>query len=126
MDRILLVFVGGGLGSALRYLVSAGLARALGPSFPFGTLCVNLGGCLLMGFVMQLALSTSSLSPSVRLALTTGFLGGLTTYSSFNYDTTKLVETGSASLAAANVVVTLLGCAIAGLAGAWLGRRLAV
>src|SRR5688500_8296852 len=100
MDRFLLVFVGGGLGSALRYLISVGLARVLGPAFPFGTLCVNLGGCLLMGFIMQLALSASSFSPTVRLVLTTGFLGGLTTYSGFNYDTTKLLESGSTSLAA--------------------------
>jgi CrcB protein len=88
-------------------------------------LCVNLGGCLLMGFVMQLALGASAFSAGARLAITTGFLGGLTTYSSFNYETTKLAQGPSPSLSLVNLAATLFGCLLAGLAGAWLGRRLA-
>jgi len=123
MDRFLLVFVGGGLGSALRYLVSVSLARVL-PTFPLGTLCVNLVGSLLMGLLMQIALSSSAFSPSVRLTLTTGFVGGFTTYSTFNYETTKLLQDGSAAVAFANLSATLFGCLLAGIAGAWLGQRL--
>ena len=124
MDRLFLVFVGGGLGSVVRYLVTLGLARAFGVQFPFGTLAVNLSGCLLMGFVLELALATSSLSPAARLALTTGFLGGLTTYSSFNYETTKLLEGGAVLLGVVNAGATFAGCLLAGLLGSWLGRCL--
>jgi CrcB protein len=124
MLRVLLVFVGGGLGSVVRYAVGLLLARTLGTAFPLSTLVVNLVGCFAMGTLMQLALSGSTLSAELRLALGTGFLGGLTTYSAFNYETTKLGSDGSSGLAVANLLVTLFGCLVAGLLGAWLGRRL--
>jgi CrcB protein len=124
MDRVLLVFVGGGLGSALRYAVGLALARAFGTAFPFGTLAVNLAGCFAMAALMQITLQTSTLSPEWRLALGTGFLGGLTTYSSFNYETTRLAADGSPGLAVTNLLLTLFGCLVSGVLGAWLGRRL--
>jgi CrcB protein len=124
MDRLFLVFVGGGLGSAARYLLSVGMVRALGAAFPFGTLCVNLVGCLAMGALLQIAVQASSLSPALRLALSTGLLGGFTTYSSFNYETTKLFEGGAIGFALLNLFGTVFGCFLAGLVGAWLGRQL--
>jgi len=123
MPPVLLVFLGGGVGSAARYLISVSLARALG-AYPLGTLVVNLAGSFLMACSMHL-FSQGALSPSARVLLTTGFLGGFTTYSSFNYETTQLFQTGFTGLAALNWAVTNVGCLLAGLLGLWLGARLA-
>jgi CrcB protein len=81
-------------------------------------------GSFLIALVLELALRLQNLSPNLTLALTTGFMGGFTTYSSFNYQTTALALGGAWSRAIANVVVTLVGCLAAGLLGLWLARRL--
>jgi fluoride exporter len=124
MERLLWICLAGALGTGTRYLVSLWAAERFGTLFPYGTLLVNLAGCFVMGFVVHLALGVASLSPTVRLALTTGFLGGLTTYSSFNFETTKLAADGALGLAAVYLCVTLLGCFAAGFAGIALGRAL--
>lgn len=124
MDRFLLVFVAGGLGSVLRYLVGLGAGWLLGTAFPYATLLVNLLGSLAMGGAAELTLTSSALTPAWRLALMTGLLGGFTTYSSFNQETTALAGRGAFGLAALNVALTLAGCLLAGLGGAWLVRRL--
>jgi CrcB protein len=123
MPPVLLVFLGGGVGSAARYLISTALARATG-AYPLGTLVVNVVGSFLMACLMHL-FTQGALSPATRLLLTTGFLGGLTTYSSFNYETTHLFQTGLTGLAALNWAVTNVACLLAGLLGFWLGTRLA-
>ncbi len=87
-----------------------------------GTLLVNLGGCFLMAFVMYIALNVPSLSLTVRMMLTTGFLGGFTTYSSFNYETTKLLQQGAFAQASMYFGCTTIGCFLAGLLGLILGR----
>lgn len=121
MGRFLLVFVAGGLGCGLRYLI----AQWLGPRpFPYATLVVNLVGSFAIALVLEVSLRVASFPPNLRLALTTGFLGGLTTYSSFNYETTALAAQGSSGRALINVGGTLIGCILAGLAGLWLARRL--
>lgn len=105
----------------MRYLVG----QWLGPrAFPYATLAVNLVGSFAIALVLELSLRIASFPPNLRLALATGFLGGLTTYSSFNYETTALVAQGSSGRALLNVGATLIGCMIAGLAGLWLARRL--
>lgn len=102
----------------VRYLV----AMAIGPrAFPYATLGVNLVGAFLIGLILETSLRVASFSPNLRLALTTGFMGGLTTYSSFNYETTTL----SPTRAVLNVGATLIGCLLVGLLGLWLARRLA-
>lgn len=121
MGRFLLVFVAGGLGASVRYLVG----MWIGPrAFPYATLVVNLVGSFLIALVLEASLRVASFPPNLRLALTTGFLGGLTTYSSFNYETTTLAAQGSSGRALINVAATLVGCLLAGLAGLWLARRL--
>src|SRR5436190_628011 len=101
MTRLLWICLGGAVGTAGRYLLGDWLMRVAGPAFPWGTLAVNVLGSFLLGLVMQLALSTDWISPTVRLTLATGVLGGFTTYSSFNYETLRLLEGGSWLLAAA-------------------------
>ena len=110
MDRVLLVAVGGGLGSVLRYLTSGLAARWLGLDFPYGTLIVNVTGSLLIGLVQALAEDAAVLSEPTRLLLSAGVLGGFTTYSAFSYETVRLVELDAVGRALANVLVTTLVC----------------
>jgi len=92
MGRLALISLGGALGTAARYLLSVGLLRALGPAFPYGTLAVNVIGSFLLGVIMQAGGDTSPLSPTTRLVLGTGVMGGFTTYSAFNYETLRYVQ----------------------------------
>jgi len=123
MARFLLICLGGAVGTGARYLFSTAMKRAFG-NFPFGTLGVNVIGSFLASIVMVLALEKSALSPDMRLILVTGVLGGFTTYSSFNYETLHLAQSGAATLAIVNVLVTLVTCMLAGIGGVWLARQL--
>jgi len=116
MARLFWICFAGALGSGARYLVGLWTAQRLGSVFPYGTLIVNLIGCFGIAVVMQAGVALGW-SPTLRSALTIGFIGGLTTYSSFNYDTLRLIEEGSSAIGLANVAITLFGCAFAG----WLG-----
>jgi CrcB protein len=124
MSRLLLIALAGALGTCTRYLVGLGAVRVLGAAFPYGTLIVNLLGCFLIAAITHVALTTDIVSPTLRLTLTTGFMGGLTTYSSFNLETTKAFQEGAWLVGLANVGVTLAGCFIAGLLGLALARSL--
>ena len=121
MTRFLIVCGAGAAGCGARYLV----ALALGPRpFPYATLIVNLVGSFLIAFVMEVSLRIAAFPPNLRLALTTGFMGGLTTYSSFNFETTTLASQHAWTRVILNVGATLIGCMLAGLAGLWVARRL--
>src|SRR4051812_1904247 len=87
MVRFLLVCLGGAAGTGVRYLIGLWAGQRLGAGFPYATLIVNLAGCFLLSLVMHVALATASFPVNLRFALTTGFMGGLTTYSTFNYET---------------------------------------
>lgn len=122
MGRFLIVCCAGGLGCGARYLIGLWIgARA----FPYATLAVNLIGSFLIALVLELSLRITEFPPNLRLALTTGFMGGLTTYSSFNYETTALASNDQSGRALLYVGATLIGCVIAGLLGLWLARRIA-
>jgi CrcB protein len=117
-QQILLVGLGGCIGSVARYLVATWVQSRSGSLFPFGTLAVNVLGCLAIGALMALAVERESLSPNLRLLLVTGVLGGFTTFSAFGYETLALVEIERRPLLAlANVAVEV----VAGLAAAWAG-----
>jgi CrcB protein len=124
LSRLVYVFLGGGAGSVARYLTTIAAARLISPDFPFGTMIVNLLGCFLIGFVHSVAVVSARISPDARLFLTTGVLGGFTTYSAFNYDTLSLVEQGQATKAAAYAAAMIVGCAAAGVLGVWSARAL--
>ena len=123
MARFLLICAGGAVGTGARYLFSTAMTRAFG-NFPFGTLGVNVIGSFLASILMVFALERSALSPDLRLILVTGVLGGFTTYSSFNYETLHLAQSGAGVLAVVNVAVTLVACLLAGIAGIWLARAI--
>lgn len=112
------------MGTAARYGVGTLALRWWGAGFPYGTLIVNLTGSFLIGLIQQVAWSTLAMSETTRLVLTVGVMGGYTTYSSFSYETVRLIEEGSWLQAGANVVITTgvcLGVCTLGLA---LGRVL--
>ena len=124
MSRFLWICAAGALGTGARYLISGWALAVLGAGFPYGTLAVNVLGSFLIGLVMQVGLATPLLSPTLRMTLTTGFIGGFTTYSTFNYETIRLVQDGAWKLAIGNVAITLATCFAAGLTGIALGRSL--
>ena len=122
------VFLFGGLGSVARFGVVAVAGIRLGPGFPWGTLAVNLLGSALLSALLYAASASDALSPTVRITLATGLLGGFTTYSAFSHETFALLQRGETGLAFSYVAATLLGCLLACLAGqstaaALLGSR---
>ena len=112
MTKLLLVFIGGGLGAVSRFLVTTALAGKLG-NFPLGTLTANFFGSLLMGLVVGILAGRYD---SVRLFVAVGFLGGFTTFSSFSAETLALIQNGQIFAASANVIVSvvagLIACAV--------------
>jgi CrcB protein len=123
--RLFWICLGGAAGTAARYLLSGWLSRSLGAGFPYGTLAVNVLGSFLLGLIMQVALLTETFPPTLRLALTTGVMGGFTTYSTFNYETLQYFQEESWGLGLANVGVTVAACLTAGVLGIVCGRLLA-
>jgi CrcB protein len=124
MLRFLTVCLGGALGSGARYLLSGWTQSVVGAGFPFGTLAVNLIGSFLICAIMRLGGSANVMSPMVRLFLTTGILGGFTTYSAFNYEAFRFSQQGAFALAALYVGATLVACFAAGAAGDFAARLL--
>ncbi len=119
-ERMLLVGVGGFIGSVARYLAGAATARALPPTFPFGTFVVNVLGCLLIGALAVLTDERLILGTRARLFLLVGVLGGFTTFSSFGYETIMLLRQDNQLHAAINVVSQMT----AGLVAVWMGAVL--
>jgi CrcB protein len=116
--NIFLVGIGGGVGSIARYLVSGYVQERTGLPFPYGTLTVNVLGCLVIGVLSELADTHGYLSPQARALLLVGFLGGFTTYSTFGNETVNLFRDRDFPLAAANLVLHI----VLGLGAVWLGR----
>ena len=115
----LIVFLGGGLGAALRHGINLAVARMLGTAFPYGTLLINITGSFVMGLVAAYFAFKGDASQHWRLFLTTGILGGYTTFSAFSLDVALLYERGELGMAAlyviASVALSILGL-FAGLA----------
>jgi fluoride exporter len=105
---VVLVALGGAIGSVLRYLTSLGAAHWLGTEFPYGTLIANLTGGFIIGLVQELGTDALLLPDTTRIFLTTGMMGGLTTYSTFSYETVRLMETNAWTQAWINILVTTI------------------
>jgi CrcB protein len=120
LDKWLLVMLGGSLGAASRYGVSLLSARLLGTQIPYGTMLVNLAGCFLIGLLFALADRSRLLTPDVRLLLITGYLGALTTFSTFSLETVNAGRAGLTLQSLTNILINNLG----GLSLTWLGLRL--
>lgn len=121
---ILTVAVGGALGSVLRYLVAGAVQPAWWPGFPFGVFVVNITGGLAMGLITALAALKLNLTPEMRAFLTTGILGGYTTFSTFSLDSAMLMERGAYAQTAAYVIGSVVLSILALFAGLWIVRAL--
>ncbi|MDY2734700.1 fluoride efflux transporter CrcB [Intestinibacter sp.] len=116
MLEALCVGLGGFIGAISRYLISMQASKIFTGKIPVGTLCVNILGGLLIGLILELNSRTDVVSPQMKLFLTTGLMGGLTTFSTFSYETVGLFSDGSYTSAvvniALNVVLSLIGVII--------------
>jgi CrcB protein len=121
LEVVASVALGGAAGSVARYLLSGALQERSATVFPIGTLVVNVSGCLAIGFLMRLVLETGEFSPPVRALLTTGFLGGFTTFSTFAWEAIGAVEEGAFRRALAYVG----GSVVLGLVAVWVGSAAA-
>jgi CrcB protein len=119
-----LLFVGGGLGTLLRYGLGGFVQERTGAAFPWGTLAVNLSGCFAIGVLAALADERGALSAQARLFLFVGVLGGFTTFSSFGLETWRLVQASDLAAALANAVGSLLGGLVGVALGVFIGRSL--
>jgi len=124
MDRLLWVCLGSALGGGARYLISQAALVLFGPVFPFGTLAANVIGSFLISLIMHVGLESTLISAATRIFLTTGVMGGLTTYSTFNYETMGYLRDGEWLIGALNLGGTVVSCLVAGGLGLAIGRWL--
>jgi fluoride exporter len=120
-----LVYIGicGAFGCLARYFVSGWTYTLLGRGFPYGTFAVNLLGSFLLGLVMEGSLRSSILSPELRMGITVGFFGGFTTFSTFSFETCRLLEEGSLLQAGANVLFNVVVCIVFAALGIFVARQ---
>ena len=117
MQAYLLIGVAGAAGAVSRYAVGVLAQRSLGSHFAFGTLLVNVLGCLLLGFVLELERNTSLVPHPMRLLVAVGFLGAFTTFSTFGYETVRYLQSGASHLALLNILANL----VLGIGAVWMG-----
>jgi len=110
MTRLLVIALGGGIGTALRYATALAAIEWFGDQFPYGTLAVNLAGAFAIGLIQEVAVRAAVIPEDLRLFLTTGIMGGMTTYSTFSFETVRLMQVGAWHRAWLNVVITTAAC----------------
>lgn len=124
MRQVLAIAAGGAVGSLLRFWMSNWVHTFADRSFPYGTLVVNVVGCLIMGFLFVLFIDRLSDNPVLRAGILIGVLGGFTTFSSFSIETFNLIEQGAWVKAMANMSASLVLCIGATWVGVILGRQI--
>ncbi|MER9438287.1 MULTISPECIES: fluoride efflux transporter CrcB [unclassified Mesorhizobium] len=123
MFNLFLVVVGGGIGAGIRHLTNIGALRLVGPSYPWGTMAINIIGSFAMGLFIASMMRRGG-SNEVRLFVATGILGGFTTFSAFSLDFATLWERGATLPALAYALASVIGAIIALFLGLWLARSL--
>ncbi len=122
MLKILFISIAGALGAVSRYGLSSLVHRVMGKNFAWGTLTVNVAGCLIIGFLFDWMLNADTISPSLRLALTVGFLGAFTTFSAFSYETLEFANRGMWGMAGLNVAANVVLGVFAVVLGLGIGK----
>jgi len=121
MKQMIAVALGGACGAMMRFWLAAAVQRAVGGAFPWGTLFVNVLGSFLLGFLFVWLIERSTMGELARLAITVGFLGAFTTFSTFSVETVRLMQEGAMAWALGNICLQVLLC----VGVAWLGMQLA-
>lgn len=121
--RLLLIGIFGAAGTLARYGLQGLVQTRTGGSFPWGTLLVNLTGCFLLGLIGQFALNRMMISPDWRVAIAVGFFGGYTTFSSFGWETAKMLEDGEWMIGAGYVGASVVAGLLLSVAGIRLANR---
>jgi len=121
MEQLVYIALLGALGCICRYFLSGFVYQLFGTGFPYGTLAVNVIGAFLIGLVMEFSIRSALIPPALRIAVTIGLLGGLTTFSTFSFETFRLLEEGAFVVAFLNVLVSVVSC----LACTWIGIMVA-
>ena len=121
MLQVLFVALGGAIGSAARYLVGGWFAVRFGAAFPYGTFVINVSGSFIIGFFLAFAQDRVSISPYWRLFFAVGFVGGYTTFSTFEYEAIRLLQDGEMLLAAVYLIGSVVTGGVAAIAGIALG-----
>lgn len=125
MGTVFAIALGGALGAVGRYALSSQITQWMGPGFPWGILLVNIAGCFAMGVMAELGALTLNLSPEMRAFLTTGILGGFTTFSAFALDSAVMIERGDWMSTAFYVGASVVGSIVALFLGLAIVRGLA-
>lgn len=121
IKQFLLVGLGGGIGSILRYLTSIWVLKRFSYDFPLATFLVNIAGCLLIGLIVGLSLRFQWIDQYMKLLLITGFCGGYTTFSAFSLENWGLLETGNYG----SILLNIFGSVVLGILAVWGGLMLA-
>ncbi len=124
MLNVFLVALGGALGAVTRFLVGAAFARRFGVVWPYGTFFINVTGCFIIGVFLPVLADRPGVHEAWKYLLPIGFVGAYTTFSTYEYETLRLVETGAYRLAGSYVVLSNLVGFAAVWAGVWLGRKI--
>ena len=122
--QLLYIGIFGGLGCISRYLASGWVYQVAGRNLPYGTLFVNIVGSFLLAFLMVFGLRSTLFSPKIRIGLAVGFMGGFTTFSTFSYETLRLLEDGSFWQAGVNILLNVVLCLLFAVLGALVARQL--
>lgn len=125
IGTIAAIGIGGGLGALARYGSNAAAAQVLGSNFPWGTMMINIVGSFMMGLAVAKFMQIEGLSQEWRAFVTTGFLGGFTTFSAFSLDFVNLWERGEALYALAYMLASVIGSVLALFLALWIVRGLA-
>src|SRR5215467_13262534 len=121
--KIFLIALFGAIGTLARYGLQGLVQTRMGTTFPYGTLLINLTGCLLLGFIGQLTLNRMLISSELRIAIAVGFFGGYTTFSSFGWETAKMLEAGEWLRATTYVGASVIAGLLLSVAGIRLANR---
>ena len=121
LQKYLLIALGGGLGSMLRFWVGSTVGGRMGLRFPYGTLVVNITACVILGFLLTWFGERAEVSPAWRYLVAVGFVGAYSTFSTYEWETLSTLRSGAFALASLYAV----GSMVAGLAATWCGQALA-
>lgn len=110
MNNLLLVFLGGGIGSIVRYGIGFLVQLNLKTTFPLATLCSNIISCLVLAITVTILNQKLMVNPNIRMLILIGFCGGLSTFSTFSYETVELIRSGNTGIAVANILFSVSIC----------------